>query len=252
MSVKYWKTIEEELKRFWKPGEDIVLFAMNRIKDSRCELCGHEPITNRHVLLNTQNGRKMSVGRICVVNIRKKMEELGDRKKIGCVGFGQMRKAADSLNKKTHGTAEIMALDSSLDLIENILSSPDSLDTEEFKSILSDTSQFESGRGCALHSMAADILHKRLMDQEEADLPAVIEKFNYEEEYDSDDDDECYVAATSCLPDGYNDPLEAADTGVIEDIVSRDGESFEEFEARLHNSYKNLRRRFQNIFRDEE
>ena len=77
------------------------------------------------------------------------------------------------------------------------------------------------------------------MDQEEADLPP-------------EGDDECYVAATSYLPDGYYDPLEATDTGVNEDILFRDGETLEEFEARLHDSYKNLRRRFQNIFRGEE
>lgn len=108
------------------------------------------------------------------------MQELGDRRKVGCVGIGRMLKAADSLNKKSCGTAEIMALDSSLDLIESILSSPGSLHAEDLKSILSDTSQFESGRGYALHSMAADILYQRVMDQEEADLSPVIEKSNAE------------------------------------------------------------------------
>ena len=52
MAKDYWKNVMENMKDFWKKGDQIVCTNIFKKPDSHCELCGHNPITLNHVLLN--------------------------------------------------------------------------------------------------------------------------------------------------------------------------------------------------------
>ena len=59
MEEGYWSRIEKQLKSFWKPGEDIICISVYKEQNSTCKLCGHEPITWNHVLINTETKARL-------------------------------------------------------------------------------------------------------------------------------------------------------------------------------------------------
>lgn len=154
MAKEYWKTIEEKSKEFWGKGDSILCTRVFRAPDSVCQLCGYKPIRWNHVLLNERTKEILKVGSLCVVNFRKVLEKLGSKEKL--LYFEKYKKAAELLNSKYEGTAQIIPFPTS-QLMEQLSKNPDKFDYKKIKSILDYTSGSDRKEDSELFGVALDI-----------------------------------------------------------------------------------------------
>jgi len=158
MAKDYWKIIVGKLKDFWKQGDQIVCTKVFKKPNSECELCGHIPITWNHVLLNDRTKAILIVGSECVVNFKKVIEKLGSKDKV--LYFEKYKKAANLLNSRHEGTAEIIQFPKR-EIMMQLYMNPEKFDYKKIKSIMDYTSRSDKKEDEALFHKAQDIWLER-------------------------------------------------------------------------------------------
>lgn len=158
MAKDYWKIIAGKLKDFWKQGDEIVCTKVFKKPDSECELCGHTPITWNHILLNDRTKAILTVGSECVVNFKKVIEKLGSKDKV--LYFEKYKKAANLLNSRHKGTAEIIQFPAT-ELMMQLYMNPEKFDYKKIKSIMDYTCQSAKKEDTELFDRAFHIWGER-------------------------------------------------------------------------------------------
>ena len=159
MNVKNGQKLEERLKQFWRPGDEIICTRIFRRSGNNCYLCGNTPIEWHHVLLNTMTNETIDVEFSCVINIKKIMEKLGAVQKIRF--FPQYYEEVEHLNSQYPGTAAIVQFSPIPDVIAQLLSKPKNLSYVQVKSILNHTMKFNNEFMTELFHAALDIYIER-------------------------------------------------------------------------------------------
>jgi len=158
VKAENWKKLEIQLKKFWRPGDQIICTRIFRRSNNDCYLCGNTPIEWHHVLLNTISNQTIDVEFSCVINIKKILEAWGYDQKI--LFFEKYAKEADHLNSQYKGTAEVVMFHSIAD-IDELLSKPERLSYKQVRAILDHTVKFEDSVRSELFHAALDIYLER-------------------------------------------------------------------------------------------
>lgn len=151
--------IEEKLRKFWRPGDEIICTRIFRWSNNNCYLCGHTPIEWHHVLLNTVSNQTIDVEFSCVINMKKTMEELGSDQKI--LFFHKYTEEVNHLNSQYQGTAAMLEFNSNTEVIIRLLLNPNDLSYKQVRSILDYTVKFSDGDEAELFHAALDIYTAR-------------------------------------------------------------------------------------------
>lgn len=159
MKMNDKQKFETHLKKFWRPGDEIICTRIFRRSDNVCYLCGHSPIEWHHVLLNSISNQIIDVEFSCVINMKKILEEWGSDQKI--LFFKKYTEEAEHLNLNYEGTAEILEFNSNTDVIIRLLSKPYELSYKQVKSIMDHTIKFKDGVEKELFYLAFDIYAER-------------------------------------------------------------------------------------------
>ncbi len=165
------KKLEERLRNFWRPGDEIICTRIFRWSNNNCYLCGHSPIEWHHVLLNTISNQTIDVEFSCVINIKKILEELGSDQKI--LFFPKYTEDVIHLNSQHQSTAAILEFNANTEVISRLLSNPNDLSYKQIRLILDYTVKFSDGIEAELFHDALDIytarkyyIYEMLDDQE--------------------------------------------------------------------------------------
>lgn len=151
--------LKNRLKRFWRPGDEVICTRIFRRSNNDCYLCGNSPIEWHHVLLNSISNQTIDVEFSCVINIKKILEEWGSNQKI--LFFNKYAEEASHLNSLYEGTTEILEFNSNTDVIIQLLSKPEDLSYKQIKSIMDHTIKFKDGVEKDLFFIALDIYVER-------------------------------------------------------------------------------------------
>lgn len=186
MKAKNWKKLEIQLKKFWRPGDEIICTRIFRRSNNDCYLCGNTPIEWHHVLLNSISNQTIDVEFSCVINIKKILEAWGYDQKI--LFFEKYTEEANHLNSQYKGTAEAVMFHSIADINE-LLSKPERLSYKQVRAILDHTVKFEDSVRSELFHAALDIylerkyyIYEGLEDHEKTwNVEADIENYFHEE-----------------------------------------------------------------------
>jgi|LSQX01.1.fsa_nt_gb hypothetical protein len=149
----------EKLRRFWRPGDEIICTRIFRHSANNCYLCGNTPIEWHHVLLNTMTNQIIDVEFSCIINIKKIMEKLGSGQKI--LFFPQYTEEVEHLNSQYPGTAAIVQFSFNPDVMAQLLSKPKELSYVQVKSILNHTVKYNDEFMTELFHAALDIYLER-------------------------------------------------------------------------------------------
>ena len=96
MKSDNWGNLKNRLKRFWRPGDEVICTRIFRRSNNDCYLCDNSPIEWHHVLLNSISNQTIDVEFSCVINIKKILEEWGSNQKI--LFFNKYAEEASHLN----------------------------------------------------------------------------------------------------------------------------------------------------------
>jgi len=157
-SDNYTKLLHR-MKKFWRPGDEIICTRIFRWSNNNCYLCDHTPIDWHHVLLNTISDETIDVELSCVIKMKKIIENLGSDQKI--LFFPKYAKEANHLNSQYVGTASILEFSANAQAIALMLSKPKDLNYQQIRLILDYTSKYERGLEFDLFSIALDIYIER-------------------------------------------------------------------------------------------
>ncbi len=102
----YDQIIEAKVKAFWSVGDQVTCVRVFRGADTTCELCGHSPISGRHVLQNWRSGKTLIVGSKCVIEFRGLATQLQRDFRVGY--RAKNRKAAELIEGRAPGTTFIL------------------------------------------------------------------------------------------------------------------------------------------------
>lgn len=149
----------DKLKKFWRPGDEIICTRIFRLSDNSCYLCGHTPIEWHHVLLNSISNQTIDVEFSCVISMKKILEELGSDQKI--LFFPKYTEEVEHLNSQYQGTAAILEFNSDTEAITRLLSNTQDLSYKQVKLILDHTVKFREGVEAELFHTALDIYTDR-------------------------------------------------------------------------------------------
>ncbi len=145
----------EKLRRFWKPGDEIICTRIFRHSANNCYLCGHTPLEWHHVLLNTISNQTIDVELSCVINMKKVLESMGSKQSI--LFFPQYTDAVNRLNLQYPGTASIVEFNPNPDVMVRLLSRPEDLCYKQIRPILDHTCKFNDEFMTEIFSAALDI-----------------------------------------------------------------------------------------------
>lgn len=154
MLLKNSDKLENRLKMFWRPGDEIICTRIFRRSNNECYLCGNTPLEWHHVLLNSISNQTIDVELSCVINIKKILEAWGYNQKI--LYFEKYAKEAEHLNSQYKGTAEVVIFHSIAD-IEKLLSKSELLSYKQVRAILEYTNKYEDNIRSELFHAALDI-----------------------------------------------------------------------------------------------
>lgn len=159
MKTEDCKKLETQLKKFWRPGDEIICTRIFRRSNNKCYLCGNTPIEWHHVLLNSISNQTIDVEFSCVINMKKILEESGSDQKI--LFFPKHSAEAIHINKLYHGTADILEFNNNIDVIIKMLSRPQDLSYRQVKAIIDHTGKFPDGLERELFRLAVEIYAER-------------------------------------------------------------------------------------------
>lgn len=153
------KMSHEKLRRFWRPGDEIICTRVFRRSSNNCYLCGNTPIEWHHVLLNTVSNQTIDVEFSCVIEMKKILEKLGSNQKI--LFFSQYSKDMKRLNSQHEGTAAIIEFNPNLDIMARMLSKPQDLSYKQVRAILDHTVRFNDEFMTEIYHAVLDIYTER-------------------------------------------------------------------------------------------
>lgn len=155
MSTEYWKTLEQRIKGFWKPGQSIICLKVFKKEDSQCELCDYQPVTWNHVLINLETTETLSVGSRCVNNFKKVLDKLESRDRF--LVFEKYLTSVDDSNKTHVNTNNIININETVLVIDKFLSENEHLKLKALEPILKFASEIKSDYGNNLFEKAINI-----------------------------------------------------------------------------------------------
>jgi hypothetical protein len=159
MKTEDWKKLGMQLKKFWRPGDEIICTRIFRHSNNKCYLCGNTPLEWHHVLLNSISNETIDVEFSCVISMKKLMEEWGSDQKI--LFFKKYTEEAAHLNSQYAGTAEILEFNNNADVLIHLLMKPEELSYKQIKAIMDYTIKFKAGVEAELYTIAFSIYCER-------------------------------------------------------------------------------------------
>lgn len=103
---KYWQTIQQTLKGFWKRDDLLVCTDVFKSSGESCQLCGYSPITWNHVLRNVRTSRTLTVGSMCIHNFKRVVKEL-EKQDVIIAYPVRLERMAAMINQKYPGAVQI-------------------------------------------------------------------------------------------------------------------------------------------------
>lgn len=103
---KYWQTIQETLKGFWKRDDLLVCTNVFKSSGQTCQLCGYSPITWNHVLRNMRTSKTITVGSMCIHNFKRVVKEL-EKQDVIIAYPERLARMAVLINQKYPNTVQI-------------------------------------------------------------------------------------------------------------------------------------------------
>src|SRR5437867_1677320 len=116
-TTEYEAAIKETLSTFWKPGDILRRVGGFRGKET-CQMCGDRVgIFRCHILENERTGKRLIVGRRCIVNCIKVVEAMGHQAKL--LFPPKCRPEADWVNAQHRGSVVVEAFEDDDDLLDD-------------------------------------------------------------------------------------------------------------------------------------
>ena len=174
MAIRKDAILQNKLRSFWRPGDEIICTRIFRRSDNECYLCGNTPIEWHHVLLNTISNQTIDVELPCVIKIKKFLEERGSDQKI--LFFKKYEAEAAHINSLHAGTAGILEFNSNTEVLIQLISKPSELSYNQVRAIIDHTIKFNEGVEMELFFSAVDLyvdrkyyIYEGLKDHEKTD-----------------------------------------------------------------------------------
>lgn len=145
----------EKMRRFWRPGDEIICTRVFRRSSNSCYLCGNTPIEWHHVLLNPISNQTIDVELSCVIEMKKIFEKMGSDQRI--LFFPQYEEEVNHINSLHKGTAAVIEFNPNPDVIVGLLSKPKNLTYKQVRPILDHTFKFNDEFMTELFHAALDI-----------------------------------------------------------------------------------------------